>query len=51
MSATKNQIGVYQLNETVRLDVRSENETGWLMQERRECGKGKKATFAAEVVG
>jgi hypothetical protein len=29
---TENQIVVYQPNETVRLDVRLENETGWLTQ-------------------
>ena len=32
MSASKNQIVVYQPNETVRLDVRLENETVWLTQ-------------------
>ena len=30
---TENQIVVYQPNETVRLDVRLENETVWLTQE------------------
>ena len=40
---TENQIVVYQPNETIRLDVRLENETVWLTQERmcelfqREC--------------
>ena len=38
MRANKNKIVVYQLNETVRLDVWSENETGWLTQERKEYG-------------
>ena len=33
MSANENQIVVYQPNETVRLDVRLENETVWLTQE------------------
>jgi hypothetical protein len=33
MSSSKNQIVVYQPNETVRLDVRLENETVWLTQE------------------
>ena len=33
MSAAENQIVVYQPNETVRLDVRLENETVWLTQE------------------
>ena len=32
MSASENQIVVYQPNETVRLDVRFENETVWLTQ-------------------
>lgn len=32
MNATENQIVVYQPNETVRLDVRLENETVWLTQ-------------------
>ena len=30
MNASENQIVVYQPNETVRLDVRLENETVWL---------------------
>ena len=33
MRAGENQIVVYQPNETVRLDVRLENETVWLTQE------------------
>ena len=33
MSANENQLVVYQPNETVRLDVRLENETVWLTQE------------------
>jgi len=33
MSTSENQIVVYQPNETVRLDVRLENETVWLTQE------------------
>ena len=33
MDTTENQIVVYQPNETVRLDVRLENETVWLTQE------------------
>ena len=33
MTAVENQIVVYQPNETVRLDVRLENETVWLTQE------------------
>ena len=32
MSEAKNEIVVYQPNETVRLDVRLENETVWLTQ-------------------
>ena len=35
MDAAENQIVVYQPSETVWLDVRLENETVWLMQERR----------------
>ena len=34
MSEKENQIIVYQPNETVRLDVRLENETVWLNQSR-----------------
>ena len=33
MTANENQIVVYQPNETVRLDVRLENESVWLTQE------------------
>jgi len=33
MSVSENQIVVYQPNETVRLDVRLENETVWLTQD------------------
>ena len=33
MNAVENQNVVYQPNETVRLDVRLENETVWLTQE------------------
>ena len=33
MNASENQIVVYQPNETVRLDVRLENDTVWLTQE------------------
>ena len=32
MSEAKNEIVVYQPNETMRLDVRLENETVWLTQ-------------------
>ena len=32
MDAAENQIVVYQPNDTVRLDVRLENETVWLTQ-------------------
>ena len=35
MNASENQIVVYQPNETVRLDVRLENETVWLTQGQR----------------
>ena len=34
MTASENQIVVYQPNETVRLEVRLENETVWLNQSR-----------------
>ena len=37
MSACENQIVVYQPNETVRLDVRLENETVWLTGECCHC--------------
>ena len=37
MSASENQIVVYQPNETVRLDVRLENETVWLTGECCQC--------------
>ena len=44
MTASENQIVVYQPNETVRLDVRLENETLWLTQsqliERKPYVKG-----------
>ena len=33
MTASENQIVIYQPNETVRLDVRLENESVWLTQE------------------
>ena len=33
MTANENQIVVYQPNETVRIDVRLENESVWLTQE------------------
>ena len=33
MTTSENQIVVYQPNETVRLDVRLENETVWLTQD------------------
>lgn len=32
MTPQKNEIVVYQPNETIRLDVRLENETEWLTQ-------------------
>ena len=37
MGASENQIVVYQPNETVRLDVRLENETVWLTGECCHC--------------
>ena len=36
MTASENQIVAYQPNETVRLDVRLENETVWLSQSQKE---------------
>ena len=36
MNASENQIVVYQPNETVRLDVRLENDTVWLTQLKKE---------------
>lgn len=45
MSASENQIIVYQPSETVRLDVRLEHVTVWLTRERKEYGKGKKVAF------
>ena len=48
MTADENEIVVYQPNETVRLDVRLENETVWLAHvgQWREYGKGKRASGA-----
>ena len=37
MPAAENKIVVYQPNETVRLDVRLENETVWLVAQHGEC--------------
>ena len=45
MSASENQIIIYQPSETVRLDVRLEHVTVWLTRERKEYGKEKKAAF------
>ena len=45
MSASENQIIIYQPGETVRLDVRLEHMTVWLTRERKEYGKGKMVAF------
>ena len=45
MSASENQIIIYQPSETVRLYVRLKNETRRLTQDRKEYGKGKKTAF------
>ena len=37
MGNAENQIVVYQPDETVRLDVRVENETVWLTQAQKKC--------------
>ena len=45
MSASENQIIVYQPSVTVRLDVRLEHGRVWLTQEGKEYWKETKATF------
>ena len=47
----KNQIVVYQPNETVRLDVRLENETVWLTQEQMSLLFGRDQSVIARHVG
>ena len=51
MSANENQIVVYQPNETVRLDVRLENETVWLTQEQMALLFGRDQSVIARHVG
>ena len=45
MSASENQIIVYQPSVTVRLDVRLKHGRVWLTQEGKEDGREKKAAF------
>ena len=47
----ENQIVVYQPNETVRLDVRLENETVWLTQEQMSLLFGRDQSVIARHVG
>ena len=51
MSASDNQIIVYQPNETVRLDVRLENETVWLTQEQMSQLFGRDQSVVARHIG
>ena len=51
MSASENQIVVYQPNETVRLDVRLENETVWLTQEQMSQLFGRDQAVVARHIG
>ena len=51
MSENDNQIFVYQPNETVRLDVRLENETVWLTQEQMSLLFGRDQSVIARHVG
>ena len=51
MSANENQIVVYQPNETVRLDVRLENETVWLTQEQMSLLFGRTQPVIARHIG
>ena len=47
----QNQIVVYQPNETVRLDVRLENETVWLTQEQMSQLFGRDQSVVARHIG
>ncbi len=49
--AAENQIVVYQPNETVRLDVRLENETVWLTQEQMSQLFGRDQSVVARHIG
>ena len=51
MNTNENQIVVYQPNETVRLDVRLENETVWLTQEQMSLLFGRDQSVIARHVG
>ena len=51
MPPVENQIIVYQPNETVRLDVRLENETVWLTQEQMALLFGRDQSVIARHVG
>ena len=51
MEPAANQIVVYQPNETVRLDVRLENETVWLTQEQMALFFGRDQSVVARHVG
>ena len=51
MEHVENQIVVYQPNETVRLDVRLENETVWLTQEQMALLFGRDQSVIARHVG
>ena len=51
MTENDNQIIVYQPNETVRLDVRLENETVWLTQEQMSLLFGRDQSVIARHVG
>ena len=51
MEHVENQIVVYQPNETVRLDVRLENETVWLTQEQMALLFGRDQSVIARHIG
>ena len=51
MPASENQIVVYQPDETVRLDVRLENETVWLTQEQMSLLFGRDQSVIARHIG
>ena len=51
MSVSENQIVVYQPNETVRLDVRLENDTVWLTQEQMSQLFGRDQSVVARHIG
>ena len=48
---TENQIVVYQPNETIRLDVRLENETVWLTQDQMSMLFGRDQSVIARHIG